>query len=78
MSAAVRYSTGAEQCCHVKNESAYLPVCLRAGDTTFLSRVSVVHTVITVPINKGPSPVQCRAHYLLFEKVSSCSSEEQP
>lgn len=30
--------------------------CLRAGDTTFPSRVSLTHIVVTVSINKGPSP----------------------
>lgn len=39
----------------VENDSSSSSLCLRAGDTTFLSRVSLTHIVVTVSINKGPS-----------------------
>lgn len=55
----------------VDNKSCYSSFCLRAGDTTFLSRVSLTHiVVVTVSNNKGPSPVQRREDYCLFEKGS--------
>lgn len=60
-----------------ENESTYSPFSLRAGDTTFLPRVSLTHIVVTVSVNKSPSPVQHWVDYCLFEKVYTSLSVKQ-